>query len=544
MPSQQSPSHTRRMPESSRRILQAANPARTGQQTPATHNSEQPSAKAFFEGKSSDSPPPQGQPSDTAEPWYMRNRRQEFFNTRRISQSPVPNSQLHNMQVQDQRQLSQHDFWETHGGSQLDHQGQLSQQQQAGSPQVFDNTSSRPFREQSRFSQQSAQTRLGSSHLSSAYTPPNNLQMSNPRRARTDMTRTPPPARSVPTPRTSNSKKSAVMPTKSSSWRHEQRQQEKSQARAFTAKKANPFASYKHDPNDAEGFLESLSSANKESSIIPQRELEAMKQRRAHQRPLGLIPKKFERKQHGRGRNTNRSFPKERMSERELMHMKAAEAKSTCTARNISPIPQPNFGSAFQQQSAPTPGNSSIVTDYGRQGPIGSVHRPHDMMEMGTQPQPPQQYHYAQQPLSPSQEKFYHNDPVQNYQNAPGDAYYDGSAWAQTQQQHEEGTFEETPWDQSHVYSMQDRQLTTEYTPYNNAAVFDQEKATMSPYFSQGSPDSRQHHFHGAPTPSQMFDHANNDHFQQHPAPMWQQYAAAASNNAGGDPYFDDSAFF
>ena len=545
---QQSQRQPNRMPESTRTIPQTTNPARTSQQTPASQNSDQSITKAFFENNSSDMLPPHGKSSETANPWYMQKRHQESSNARRISQSPVPNSQLYDMQVQDQRQLSRQDFWETHGGSQLDHQGQLFRQEQAGPPRVFDNAGAGPVHEQSRFSQQSTQARLGSTQLSSVYTPPSNSQMSNPRRARTDTTQTPPPARSAPTPRTSNSKKSAIMPAKSSSWRHEQRQQEKSQARAFTAKKANPFANYKHDPNDAEGFLESLSSANKESSIIPQRELEALRQRSAHQRPLGLVPKKFGRKQQGRGRNKNHSFPTQKMSERELMHMKDAEAKSTAyalTARNISPIPQPNFGSTFQRQSALTPGSSSIVTDYGRQGPVGPVHHPHDMMEMSTQPPFPQQYHYAHHPPPPSQGEFYHHNSVQHFQDAPGDGYYEDNAWDQRQQQYEEGDFEETPWDQSHGHSMQDPQMMTEYAPYNNADEFDQQGATMSPYFGQqGSPDSQQNKFHGAPVPSQMFDHANNGHFQQQPAPLWQQYAAAASTNSGGDPYFDDSAFF
>lgn len=56
---------------------------------------------------------------------------------------------------------------------------------------------------------------------------------------------------------------------KGAAWNRMKRQQQQNQKRAFTKKGENPFANYRHDPNDAEGRLEGLSS-----SIIPVSALE------------------------------------------------------------------------------------------------------------------------------------------------------------------------------------------------------------------------------------------------------------------------------
>ena len=298
--------------------MRDASPARRMEQAPVNQNSSQSSTSPFFGVNCSTSLPPRGDSSETTEPWYIRNRQQETVNSRRVSHSPVPNTHLQHMQMQYRNDLSQTGLSENQGITRQDHQGQPSRQARIGPEKV--GTDSTPVQRRDQYQlHHSTHNRSG---ISAPYASPN---CTEERRESTGSFHMPPPAAYVPTPRPSTSKKSAAKSAKSSTcWRHERRLQEKSQERAFTAKKANPFANYKHDPNDAEGFLESLNSANKESSIVPQQELEAINQRRAYQRPLGLIPKKFGRRQ-GRLRGRNRSLQSQRIPEREYMRMKAEE---------------------------------------------------------------------------------------------------------------------------------------------------------------------------------------------------------------------------
>ena len=63
------------------------------------------------------------------------------------------------------------------------------------------------------------------------------------------------------------------------SWKKTKVRQQKAQQRAFVCKKDNPFSSYRHDPNDAENFLDTLSSQNSpppSSEIIPPEGLHAL----------------------------------------------------------------------------------------------------------------------------------------------------------------------------------------------------------------------------------------------------------------------------
>ena len=59
-------------------------------------------------------------------------------------------------------------------------------------------------------------------------------------------------------------------------WKQSQRKQHRTQKRAFTEKKMNPFKSFSHDPNDSEKMLEQL--AHQQTSIIPTPLLAKMKQ--------------------------------------------------------------------------------------------------------------------------------------------------------------------------------------------------------------------------------------------------------------------------
>jgi hypothetical protein len=112
------------------------------------------------------------------------------------------------------------------------------------------------------------------------------------------------------------------------SWKQAKREQQRSQQRAFTQKRDNPFSLYKHDPNDAESYLDGLSSRNTElspqSSVIPSEGLQALA--RAYQVPRqahGGIP--FHQQRSAAGQRGRRQVPEGRLSERDLLAQKAAE---------------------------------------------------------------------------------------------------------------------------------------------------------------------------------------------------------------------------
>jgi hypothetical protein len=117
-------------------------------------------------------------------------------------------------------------------------------------------------------------------------------------------------------------------PSHGPSWKQAKREQQRSQQRAFTQKRDNPFSLYKHDPNDAESYLDGLSSRNTElspqSSVIPTEGLQALA--RAYQvprQPSGGIP--FHQQRSAAGQRGRRQVPEGRLSERDLLAQKAAE---------------------------------------------------------------------------------------------------------------------------------------------------------------------------------------------------------------------------
>lgn len=117
-------------------------------------------------------------------------------------------------------------------------------------------------------------------------------------------------------------------PSHGPSWKQAKREQQRSQQRAFTQKRDNPFSLYKHDPNDVESYLDGLSSRNTElspqSSVIPSEGMQALA--RAYQVPRqarGGIP--FHQQISAAGQRGRRQVPEGRLSERDLLAQKAAE---------------------------------------------------------------------------------------------------------------------------------------------------------------------------------------------------------------------------
>ena len=109
-----------------------------------------------------------------------------------------------------------------------------------------------------------------------------------------------------------------------SAWNHVKRKQRLAQQRAFTRKNDNPFTFYQHDPNDAESYLESLSSErNDKSSIIPPRELDALRinsnsSRKPYVTHRSLLGRFSEKRRRGASQH-------ETLTNLDLLRMKAAE---------------------------------------------------------------------------------------------------------------------------------------------------------------------------------------------------------------------------
>jgi len=231
----------------------------------------------------------------------------------------------------------------------------------------------------------------------------------------------------TPPPRQINhlatSKASTQQRSSGNLWPQEKRQQAKSQERAFTRKRENPFAHYKHDPNDAEGYLESISAQNErqkeESSIIPQEELVALR-KNTHSSSFMTRMHRGAGRHAARGRaargrnNGGRSFSSQRINERDLLAMKADEANvgDFAMRRRISPVRlrEQIPASAFTQQ---TPGYLSDVTDGGPQDFRGSA----GMYSNWQQHYPAlSQQHHLQPSLGAS---YYEEAPAQMLQHYP-----------------------------------------------------------------------------------------------------------------------------
>jgi hypothetical protein len=113
-----------------------------------------------------------------------------------------------------------------------------------------------------------------------------------------------------------------------SSWRQTKQKQQKSQQRAFVTRRDNPFASFQHDPNDAESFLEGLTSApNPKSSIIPEDELEALERRALPRGPHMSQPRGIQQRRNNQRRRRHFSAH-QTVSNQELLRIKAAEQQS------------------------------------------------------------------------------------------------------------------------------------------------------------------------------------------------------------------------
>jgi hypothetical protein len=140
------------------------------------------------------------------------------------------------------------------------------------------------------------------------------------------------------------------------SWNQTKIKQQRSQQRAFASKKDNPFAHFQHDPNDAESFLEGLSTQSSvQSSIIPQAKLQELhRNNHSSVRPsYRSQPRRTFNRPPDRNRRNFGGLPQ--LSNQELLRMKAAESQAHVQAQQWRPndvdvaIPQ-QVGTASMQR--------------------------------------------------------------------------------------------------------------------------------------------------------------------------------------------------
>jgi hypothetical protein len=133
------------------------------------------------------------------------------------------------------------------------------------------------------------------------------------------------------------------------SWKRLKHQQQKSQQRAFVRHSDNPFKSYKHDPNDAESYLDQLVSSSNQTtptsaSIIPPEGFRAIDTVRSqpHFFSRQAINSMYEA--NSRGTMTRRKHLQGQVvSIRDVLSQKAAESNvlNMRTTRNTSNVLHP-----------------------------------------------------------------------------------------------------------------------------------------------------------------------------------------------------------
>lgn len=127
----------------------------------------------------------------------------------------------------------------------------------------------------------------------------------------------------------------------SAPWQQTKRKQQRSQQRAFASKRDNPFAHFQHDPNDAESYLEGLSSQNQgqkrfQNSLIPQSKLDHFQKysNTANRPSYQTKSRGFGRQRMDRRRRPNGVH--QPVSNQELLRRKADESQAQFAAHQWS----------------------------------------------------------------------------------------------------------------------------------------------------------------------------------------------------------------
>jgi len=182
------------------------------------------------------------------------------------------------------------------------------------------------------------------------------------------------------------------------SWKQAKREQQRSQQRAFAKKQDNPFSLYKHDPNDAESFLDALSSRNAglspQSSVIPSEGLRALSK-------VYETPRHFQQQARTANRRHEpasgswlcgrRPAPEGRVSSRELLAQKAAVCNKNASMMSfdatrpmMSPYTEQGYR-AGHSQAFEQPGRSQTFAQPGRTNhhyDVQMQHQTHTVMPM------------------------------------------------------------------------------------------------------------------------------------------------------------------
>mmetsp|Transcript_28106 Transcript_28106/g.68441 ORF Transcript_28106/g.68441 Transcript_28106/m.68441 type:complete len:505 (+) Transcript_28106:3054-4568(+) len=124
-------------------------------------------------------------------------------------------------------------------------------------------------------------------------------------------------------------------------WQQTKRKQQRSQQRAFASKRDNPFSDFKHDPNDAESYLEELSSQSQsqkrfQNSIIPQSKLDHLQNHSNTANRPPCQPKTWGLGHQRMDRRRRKNGVHHPVSNQELLRRKADESQAQFAARRCS----------------------------------------------------------------------------------------------------------------------------------------------------------------------------------------------------------------
>lgn len=194
-------------------------------------------------------------------------------------------------------------------------------------------------------------------------------------------------------------------------WQSHKRKHQRTQQRAFTTRSDNPFASFQHDPNQAESFLDGLSQQIRRptNEIIPPSELRKFDQRvgQTGHHAIHDQPQTFRSKDRRLRRSMGVSS--QRLTNHEILHMKADEAG----------VHSGTFLSSSMSTRSPVFGSISARGNDVREGFRGG--NDHSLS-------------YAYHPAyinsntvyyPPQQTLHYRVEPGQQYTNGPGSLYTD-----------------------------------------------------------------------------------------------------------------------
>ena len=210
------------------------------------------------------------------------------------------------------------------------------------------------------------------------------------------------------------------------SWHQSRRKQQKFQQRAFTQRQNNPFTAFRHDPNNAETFLDGLSTDT--SSVIPCEEQRRLQHNSANTlKPRMAVTNHFHQRSRGRhrGRNIQESEIEILRTKKEELNARAAISSQHLVSSSRAPRPPHQLQSdRYIQYETSDRFNrrSQVYADMGG-GTWGMSRSPELYQNLGA-------YHVSTSPAvgpPPTQTAYF--DQMQQYHGAyiPEQSYHNGN---------------------------------------------------------------------------------------------------------------------